>query len=63
MKEKNERKIGEIRMTLEELAKKAGISKGNLSDIENNKRDPRYTTLYAIASAFDYSISDLVENL
>jgi len=44
---------------LERLAYEAGISKGNLSDIENGKRDPRYSTLIAIAEGLNVKISEL----
>lgn len=50
-------------MTLEKLAYEVGISKGNLSDIENAKRDPRFTTLLAIAEGLDVSVSHLLKGL
>ena len=50
-------------ISLEQLAYEMGISKGNLSDIENGKRDPRYSTLKAIADGLDISISSLLKNL
>lgn len=49
-------------ITLEKLAYEMGISKGNLSDIENGKRDPRYTTLKAIADGLEISISQLLKD-
>jgi len=50
-------------LTLEKLAYEMGISKGNLSDIENGKRDPRYTTLRAIAEGLDMPLSQLLKEL
>lgn len=49
-------------LTLEKLAYEVGISKGNLSDIENGKRDPRFTTLKAIAEGLEVSISQLFKD-
>jgi len=40
-----------------------GISKGNLSDIERGKRDPRYSTLKAIAEGLEVPLSQLVKGL
>ncbi len=48
-------------ITLEKLAYGVGISKGNLSEIENGKRDPRYWTLCKIADGLDLSISLLLK--
>ncbi len=50
-------------MTLEKLAYEVGISKGNLSDIENGKRDARFTTLMAIAQGLELSVSQLLKEL
>ncbi len=50
-------------LTLEKLAYGAGLSKGNLSDIENGKKDPRYSTLLRIAEGLDASISKLLKDL
>lgn len=50
-------------LTLEKLAYEMGISKGNLSDIEHGKRDPRYTTLKAIAQGMSIPISQLLKDL
>lgn len=38
-------------LSVEELAARAGVAKGNLSEIERGLRDPRYTTLVALAGA------------
>lgn len=48
-------------ITLERLAYEVGISKGNLSDIENGNRDPRYSSLRAIAHGLGITISELVK--
>jgi transcriptional regulator with XRE-family HTH domain len=49
-------------ISLEELSARAGISKGNLSEIERGKRDPRFTTLHSIATGLETSVADLVED-
>jgi len=49
--------------TLEKLAYEMGISKGNLSDIEHGKRDPRYSTLSAIAEGLEIPLSQLLKGL
>lgn len=49
-------------ITLEKLAYEMGMSKGNLSDIENGKRDLRFTTLRAIAQGLDLSLSQLLKD-
>lgn len=48
-------------ITLEKLAYEMEISKGNLSDIEHGKKDPRYTTLVAIANGLEISVSKLLK--
>ncbi len=50
-------------ITLEKLAYEVGISKGNLSDVEHGKRDPRYSTLQAIAEGLEISVSKLLKDL
>ncbi len=50
-------------MTLEALASKMSISKGNLSDIENGKKDPRYSTLLAIAEGLGITVATLLREL
>jgi transcriptional regulator with XRE-family HTH domain len=61
------KRIAKIRrsrgLSIERLAYEMGISKGNLSDIENGKRDPRYTTLRAIAEGLELSLSQLFKEL
>ena len=49
-------------ITLEKLAYEMGLSKGNLSDIEHGKRDPRYTTLRAIAVGLKVSVQALTKD-
>lgn len=50
-------------MTIEELSTKMSISKGNLSDIEAGKKDPRYSTLLAISEGLGITISTLLREL
>ena len=50
-------------ISLERLAYEMGVSKGNLSDIEHGKRDPRYTTLRSIAEGLEISIAQLLRDL
>jgi transcriptional regulator with XRE-family HTH domain len=50
-------------LSIERLAYEMGISKGNLSDIENGKKNPRYTTLRAIAEGLDLGLSQLLKEL
>ncbi|MGE4106483.1 MAG: helix-turn-helix domain-containing protein [Bacteriovoracia bacterium] len=47
-------------ITLEKLAYEMDLSKGNLSDIEKGKKDPRYSTLLAIAEGLNMSVADLL---
>lgn len=48
-------------MSLERLAYESGISKGNLSDIENGKRDCRFSSLLLIAAGLGISTSQLLK--
>jgi transcriptional regulator with XRE-family HTH domain len=50
-------------ITLEKLAYEMGLSKGNLSDIEHGKRDPRFSTLKAISKGLGISTSTLLKEL
>ena len=50
-------------LSLSALAASMGISKGNLSDIEAGKRDPRYSTLGAIASGIGITVTALIAPL
>ena len=46
-------------MTLETLAQLSGISKGHLSKIERQERDPKISTLVLIADALKVNVNDL----
>lgn len=48
-------------LTLDALARASGVSKGTLSQIEQNKANPSITVLYRIAMALSLPISALVE--
>ena len=48
-------------ITLKKLAYEMGISKGNLSEIENGKKGPRFFTLVAIAEGLEISVSTLLK--
>ena len=48
--------------SLSALAKKAGISKSNLSSIEEGKTNPTINTLWAIANALNVPFGELIEN-
>jgi len=50
-------------ITLDELSIRMHISKGNLSDIERGKRDPRFQTLKAIAEGLGLKLQALVKGL
>lgn len=57
-------KIKEIRnkksITLYKLSKETGISRGYLTELENNKKsNPTIQTLYKIALALDVNLKDL----
>lgn len=61
---KNISKIRRSRgITLEKLAYEMGISKGNLSDIENGKIDPRASTLYLIAKGLGTPINKILTGI
>ncbi len=49
----------EKNMTLETLSRLSGISKGHLSKIERQERDPKLTTMIMIAKALKVEVSDL----
>lgn len=49
----------EKNMTLETLANLSGISKGHLSKIERQERDPKLSTIIQIASALKVNITEL----
>ena len=49
----------ENNMTLENLSKLSGISKGHLSKIERQEREPRLSTLIQISLALKVDIKEL----
>lgn len=49
----------EKNMTLETLANLSGISKGHLSKIERQERDPKLSTIIQIATALKVDIEEL----
>lgn len=49
--------------TLEKLAYEMGISKGNLSEIENGKIDPRASTIFLISKGLDVPLSRLFHDI
>lgn len=49
----------EKNMTLEELAKLSGVSRGHLSKMERQEREPRLSTLIQIALALKVDIKEL----
>ena len=56
----NIRSIRKLRgITLEELAKRTGFTKGYLSRLENNKKAPPVATILNIAKVLDVCISDI----
>ena len=58
-------RIHEIRkqqeLTLDELARRCGVSKSMLSQIERGKVNPTYATLWSITQALDVEMSQLIE--
>ena len=46
-------------MTLETLAELSGISKGHLSKIERQEREPKISTLIQIAIALNVDVKEL----
>jgi transcriptional regulator with XRE-family HTH domain len=52
----------ERKITLPDLAERAGLSKGLISKLENaEETNPSLSTLYRIAEALDVTIADLIE--
>ena len=49
-------------LTLDALARASGVSKGTLSQIEQNKANPSITVLYRVAMALSVPVSALVED-
>lgn len=54
------RKRRELGISLNEFARKHGISAHTLSVIETGKRDPRLGTLRTIADGLGCSVADLI---
>lgn len=48
--------------SLEELAAASGVSRSMLSEIERERANPTLSVTYRIATAFDLSLQDLLEN-
>ena len=46
-------------LTLEQLSKMSGISKGHLSKIERQERDPKLSTIIIISKALKVDITEL----
>lgn len=46
-------------LTLEQLSKMSGISKGHLSKIERQGRDPKLSTIILISKALKVDITEL----
>lgn len=53
----------EKELTLEDVAKRTGLTKGLLSKIENNKVSPPISTLVKIAKALSISLGDLFSSV
>jgi len=49
-------------MSLDELAKRSGVSKSMLSQVEQDKTNPTIITAWKIARALDLSIEELMES-
>jgi transcriptional regulator with XRE-family HTH domain len=47
-------------LSLGELAQRAGVGKGSLSEIENGTRNPTLSTLYAVAGALSVPLATLL---
>jgi DNA-binding XRE family transcriptional regulator len=48
------------RMTLQQLAEAAGLTRGNASRLEAGKHEPRLETLVRVARALGVTVADLV---
>jgi transcriptional regulator with XRE-family HTH domain len=44
----------------DDLAKRTGLSKGYIARLETQRHDPKLSTLFKIAKAFDISVSELL---
>lgn len=60
-------KIRRIRLkrglSMKKIGVSCGLSKGTLSDIEQGKTDPRYSTLKRLADCFGMTLSELMYDL
>ncbi|GEE02366.1 hypothetical transcriptional regulator [Gordonia spumicola] len=58
------RRLRELRaarsLTLSELARRAGVGKGTLSEIEGGRRNPTIETLYALCAPLDVPLTALL---
>ena len=50
------------KLTLEELARRTGLTKGYLSKVERSKKAPPYSTLTRIAGALDVSVTAILSH-
>lgn len=48
-------------LTMAALGERAGVRTASVSDIENGRIDPRYSTVKALAAALSLSPSDIME--
>lgn len=46
-------------MSVSELARRTGLSRPTIIDIENEKSNPLATTMYAISQALDKKVSEI----
>ena len=51
----------EYKLTLEQLAYQSGISKGGLSEIERNMKEPRAYTILKICNGLGISMKDFFD--
>jgi transcriptional regulator with XRE-family HTH domain len=51
----------ERRLTQEELAAKAGITRGYLARLETGRHEPTLTTLQRLAKALKVTVADLIK--
>ena len=51
----------ERKITLEQLAYRSGISKGGLSEIERNMKEPRAYTILRLCNGLEISIKDFFD--
>lgn len=61
--EKIKQKRVEKKITLEQLAQKAGVTKGLISQIENNRSVPSLPVLFALIHSLGENVKDFFEDL